>query len=102
MAERPKSRQELYDRIRETSKDEVILEDMVRLGFWPQRGQVPHDPADEIRQRADLERQIAALRTEQARLQNVEAIKKELKKRRLAESKKKQKETKLRHEQKRR
>ena len=98
MAERPKSRQELYDRIRESSKDEVILEDMIRLGFWPARGSIPLDPADEIRERADLERRIAALRTEQARLQNVEAIKQELRKRRLAESKTKQKETKLRHE----
>ena len=102
MAERPKSRQELYDRIRETSKDEVILEDMIRLGFWPARGEVPLDPADEIRERADLERRIAALRTEQSRLQNVEAIKQELRKRRLAESKKKQKETKLRREEERR
>jgi RNA-directed DNA polymerase len=98
MADRPRTRQELYDRIRETSKDEVILEDMVRLGFWPQQGAVPHDPADEIRQRGDLERQIAALRTEQARLQNIDAIKKELRKRRLQESKNKQKETKLRRE----
>ncbi|HSO34093.1 MAG TPA: reverse transcriptase family protein [Labilithrix sp.] len=98
MADRPRNRQELYDRIRETSKDEVILEDMVRLGFWPQRGAVPHDPADEIRQRGDLERQIAALRTEQARLQNIDAIRTEMRKRRLAESKKKQKETKLRRE----
>jgi RNA-directed DNA polymerase len=98
MADKPRTRQELYDRIRETSKDSVILEEMVRLGFWPARGTVPNDPADEIHQRTDLERQISALRTEQSRLQNVEAIKKELKKRRLEESKKKQKETKLRHE----
>ncbi len=98
MADRPKNRQELYDRIRETSKDEVILEDMIRLGFWPARGTVPHDPADEIRQRGDLERQIAALRTEQSRLHNTEAIKRELRKRRLLESKQKQKETKLRRE----
>jgi len=98
MADRPRSRQDIYDRIRQTSKDEVILEDMVRLGFWPQRGEVPHDPADEIRQRGDLERQIAALRTEQARLQNVDAIRIEMRKRRLAEWKQRQKETKRERE----
>lgn len=96
--DRPRTRQELYDRIRETSKDEVILEDMVRLGFWPRTGEIPQDPADEIRRRGDLERQIAALRTEQARLSNVEALRKELKRRRLLESKEKQKATKERRE----
>ena len=98
MSNRPRTRQELYDRIRETSKDEVILEDMIRLGFWPAQGAIPHDPADEIRRRADLERQIAALRTEQARLQDVEAMKREMRRRRLEESRRKQRETKERRE----
>src|SRR5438552_3350696 len=95
---RPRTRQELYDRIRETSKDEFILEDMIRLGFWPAAGRVASDPGDEIRRRADLERQIAALRTEQSPLQNIEAIRREMRKRRLEESKAKQKENKLRRE----
>jgi hypothetical protein len=94
----PRTRQEIWDRIRETSKDEFVLEEMIRLGFWPARTGVPDDPADEIRRRGDLERQIAALRTEQARLQNIDAIRRELRKRRLEESRKKQKETKLRRE----
>jgi RNA-directed DNA polymerase len=98
MSDRPRTRQELYDRIRETSKDEVILEDMIRLGFWPAQGSIPHDPADEIRRRADLERQIAALRTEQARLHNVEAMKIEMRRLRLEESRRKQRETKERRE----
>ena len=97
-ADRPRTRQELYDQIRQSSKQEFILEDMIRLGFWPARGEVPGDPADEIRERGELERQIAALRTEQTRLHNVEAIRAELKKRRLKESREKQKETKLRRE----
>ena len=58
-------RQELYDRIRASSKDSVILEEMIRLGFWPARGTIPDDPAEEIHERAELERQLAALRTEQ-------------------------------------
>jgi len=91
-------RQALYDRIRSTSKDEVVLEEMIRLGFWPARGTIPLDPADEIRNLAEAERQLAALRTEQSRLYNIEALKKELFKRRLAESKKKQAETKARRE----
>ncbi len=91
-------RQQLYDRIRNTSKDEVVLEEMVRLGFWPARGVIPLDPADEVRELGEVQRQLAALRTEQSRLHNIEALKKELFKRRLAESKKKQAETKARRE----
>jgi RNA-directed DNA polymerase len=91
-------RQELYDRIRASSKDTVILEEMIRLGFWPARGSVPDDPAEEIHERAGLERQLAALRTEQSRLHDIEALKKALRKQRLEASRAKQKETKERRE----
>lgn len=91
-------RQALYDRIRATSKDEVVLEEMIRLGFWPARGEVPHDPADEVRASTEMQRELAALRTEQSRLGNLEALKKELYKRRLAASKAKQAETRARRE----
>jgi retron-type reverse transcriptase len=94
----PTSRQELYDRIRASSKDEVILAEMIRLGFWPAAGSVPHDPADEIRRRGELEREIRALGTEATRLQDVEALKREARRRRLLESRQKQKETKERRE----
>ena len=91
-------RQELYDRIRSSSKDTVILEEMIRLGFWPARGVLPDDPADEIHERAELERQLAALRTEQSRLHNIEALKKALRAQRLEASRKKQQDAKDRRE----
>lgn len=91
-------RQDLYDRIRASSKDSVVLEEMIRLGFWPARGLVANDPAEEIHERAELERQLAAMRTEQSRLHNIEALKKALHKQRLDASKAKQKETKERRE----
>src|SRR5436305_12525818 len=90
------TRQELYDRIRESSKDEVILEEMVRLGFWPRQSQGPQDPAEEIRRRGELERLLRSLTTEQVRLQNPEAIKKAWRKRRMEESRRKRQETKER------
>ncbi|MCA9673245.1 MAG: RNA-directed DNA polymerase [Myxococcales bacterium] len=92
----PSSRQELYDRIRDSSKDEVILEEMIRLGFWPAAGTMPDDPADEIRRRGELEAELRALRTERSRLHNIEALKKEARKRRMAESRRKRQETKER------
>lgn len=90
------TRQEIYDRIRESSKNEVILEEMIRLGFWPQQEGAPENPADDIRRTGELERQLRALTTENSRLQNVDAIKKAARKKRMAESRQKQKETKER------
>ncbi|MCY1081884.1 reverse transcriptase family protein [Archangium lansingense] len=94
----PRNRQELYDRIRAGSKDEVVLEEMVRLGFWPARSGQPGDPADVIHRRNELQGEIRALTTEQTRLGNLEAMKRELRKRRLEESRRKQQETKERRE----
>ena len=92
MADQP-TRQELYDRLRHASKDEVVLEEMIRLGFWSARGELPHDPADEIRRRGELQRLLDALRTEQSRLHNVEALRRELRKRRFEASRLKRQET---------
>jgi retron-type reverse transcriptase len=94
----PRNRQELYERIQQSSKDEVILEEMVRLGFWPARSGAPGDPRDEVHRRAELEKQLRALTSEQSRLGNLERLKKELRKKRLSESKRKQQETKERRE----
>src|SRR5438093_1574572 len=90
------TRQELYDRIRAASKEEVILEEMVRLGFWPKQAQGPEDPAEEIRRRGELERLLRSLATEQVRLKDPEAIKKAWRKRRMEESRRKRQETKER------
>nr|AAL40743.1 reverse transcriptase RT-Ne144 [Nannocystis exedens] len=98
MAGQPTSREALYERIRSTSKEEVILEEMIRLGFWPAQGAVPHDPAEEIRRRGELERQLSELREKSRKLYNEKALIAEQRKQRLAESRRKQKETKARRE----
>lgn len=96
------SRQEIYDRIRESSKNEVILEEMIRLGFWPQGGVLESDPADELKREEELSRQLRALSTENARLGNPEALKKAARKRRMQESRQKMLGTKERRLQQRR
>lgn len=98
MAGQPTSREALYERIRSTSKEEVILEEMIRLGFWPAQGSVPHDPAEEIRRRGELERQLSELREKSRKLYNEKVLIAEQRKQRLAESRRKQKETKARRE----
>jgi retron-type reverse transcriptase len=94
----PRNRQDLYDRIQQSSKEEVIFEEMVRLGFWPARTGIPGDPRDEAHRRNELQKQIRALTGELSRLGNLERLKKEIRKKRLAESKRKQQETKERRE----
>src|SRR6185369_8301963 len=91
------TREDLYERMRETSREEVILEEMIRLGFWPAEGVVPHDPADEIRRRGELQRELDALRGQQRKLGNEAKLIKEARQQRLLEARRKQKETKERH-----
>ncbi len=96
MSEQPRTREELYERIRATSREEFILEEMIRLGFWPEAGEIPEDPADEIRRRAELRKELAKLRAENRKLHNEEALIKAARKQRLAESRRKRKENKER------
>jgi RNA-directed DNA polymerase len=98
MNDQPRTRQELYDRIRQSSKEEFILEEMIRFGFWPAQGEIPEDPADEIRRIGEIQRELNELRRESSRLQNEKALRKELLQQRLAESRRKQQETKERRE----
>jgi RNA-directed DNA polymerase len=95
----PATRQELYDRLRSTSRDEFTLNEMIRLGFWPSNSQAPSIPEHLIRKEADLERELRAFYTEQRRAEDEEAMLRELRKKRLAESRQKRVETKLKHEQ---
>ncbi len=101
MTEQPRTRQELYDRIQQSSKQEFILDEMIRLGFWSADRENPEDPAEVIRQRGELQRKIQALQEDNAILHNEAAYKKQQLKQRLEESKRKQQETKARNEQKR-
>ena len=89
-------RQEIYDRIRESSRDEVILEEMIRLGFWPDDREVPNSPAHEIQRKGELQRELSKLTRENRQLQNVEHIRREQRKQRMAESRRKRKENKER------
>jgi hypothetical protein len=84
----PRNRKELYERIARGGKDEVIVEEMIRLGFWP-NSPVPSDPANEIRRIGELRSRLMALRQQAQNMRNLAQLEKDLKKQRLAESKKK-------------
>lgn len=98
MSEQPRTRQELYEQVRKVGKEEFILEEMIRYGFWSPQGTIPEDPADEIRRASEIRRELEELRRESSRLHNEQQLRKEALKQRLAESRKKQQETKERRE----
>jgi hypothetical protein len=100
--DQPSTRQELYERVRRVGRQGFILEQMVRLGFWPTQGVLPEDPADEIRRQSEIQQELSKLRSENRKLYNEEALLKELRKKRFAESRKKRQETKERRERERR
>ena len=98
MTEEARTREEIYAAARQTSRDEVILEEMIRLGFWPAKDKLPEDPADEIRRRGDLQRKLSEMRSQNRKLNNEDALLKEARRQRLAESRRKQQENKERRE----
>ena len=85
----PKNRKELYERIARGGKDEVIIEEMVRLGFWPNTSPPPSDPPNDVRRMGELRARLTQLRQQAQGLRNLAQLEKDLKKQRLAESKKK-------------
>ncbi|WP_331314376.1 reverse transcriptase domain-containing protein [Methylobacterium mesophilicum] len=99
MSEQPGSltRQQLYDRIRESSKDEVILEEMIRLGFWPDGEAQPNPPDDLIRRRGEIARALADLHRREAAWRDPEAALKEMHRRRKTAALERRRETKLRN-----
>lgn len=99
MSQQPGSltRQQLYDRIRESSKDEVILEEMIRLGFWPDGAAQPNPPDDLIRRRGEIARALADLHRREAAWRDAEAALKEMHRRRKTAALERRRETKLRN-----
>ena len=77
------TRQQLYDKIRETSKDEYILAEMKRLGFWKTDESKPTLPETIIRRRGELDRQLGDLLKQQRLYQEPEEALKALRKERM-------------------
>ena len=88
------TRQQLYDLIRETSKDEYILSEMIRLGYWEEENGKPSLPAELIARKGELEREFQGLLKKQQQYQDPQKALKELHKKRKAEALKRREETK--------
>lgn len=92
--EQPKTRQEIWDRIRATSKDQYVLEEMVRLGFWG--AGLPEDPSGEVERRGKLLVELKELRKRLAVYRDPQKLLKEVHAKRKAEALQRRKETKER------
>lgn len=101
MADIKLTRQQIYDRIRETSKDEFVLAEMKRLGFWGRKDGEPGVPELLIKKEAELQKELNKLWEEKRKYQNREAVLKEMRMKRMAESKAKREVTKKKREQER-
>lgn len=92
------TRQQIYDRIRETSKEHFILEDMKRLGFWPANSEQPSVPELLIDKQAELTKEFNRLLQERHKYFNKQEALKEMRKKRMAAAKAKRAETKKKRE----
>jgi RNA-directed DNA polymerase len=99
MADNRNIRQELYDRIRESSRDEVVLEEMKRMGFWAKHEHGPTVPELLIKKEVELNKELNKLYEEKRKYQNKEAVLKEMRLKRMAESRQKREENKKKKEQ---
>ncbi|MBL0740802.1 reverse transcriptase family protein [Chryseolinea lacunae] len=94
-------RQQLYDRIKASTKESVILEEMKRLGFWKKEEGIPSLSEQLIVKEADLTKELKELLEQQRKYENREAALKEMRKARMAQSRAKREENKQLRKQKR-
>jgi RNA-directed DNA polymerase len=93
-------RQQIYDRIKASSRESVILEEMKRLGFWKE-STVPSLPEQIIRKEAALTQELTQLLEQQKKYKDKQEALKEIRKKRLEQSKLKREESKRIRKQKR-
>ncbi len=87
------TKQQLFDLIKETSRDEYILSEMIRLGFWDEDKTKPSLPADFIAKKGELERELQELLKQQQVYADPEKALKEIHKQRKQKALNKREET---------
>ena len=92
------TRQQIYDKIRETSKDEYVLQEMKRLGFWKKNDNQPELPEQLIKQEGELQRTLNELLAEKNKYADKEQLLREIRQQRMKASKEKREQTKAKKE----
>jgi len=92
----PTTREELYARIRASSRTEVTLAEMQRLGFWPADDQTMTEQAALVRREAELSQALSALGRELREVEDPSAALKRMRKERMAQARARREETRQR------
>ncbi|ASZ12330.1 retron St85 family RNA-directed DNA polymerase [Chitinophaga pendula] len=95
------TRQQLYDRIRSSSKEEYILNEMVRLGFWAHQTATPTLPESILNRERELRKELGDLLAEKQKYRDKERLLAEMRKQRMEAAKQKRAATKQRREEER-
>lgn len=88
------TRQQLYDRIKASTKESVVLEEMQKYGFWEKNKDQPTVAEELIRREAELTQALNELVEKQRLYNDKEAALREMRKARMAAAKVKREETK--------
>jgi len=95
------TREQLYERIRSSSKQEVVLAEMQRLGFWPTDAQRPTAEAGLVRREGELSRALQELGSQLHAVRDPVAALKAMRKERMARARERREETKRKRAQQR-
>lgn len=90
------TREELYERIRKSSKQEVVLEEMQRLGFWPHDTAQPTVEEQLIRREGELQTALSRLGDELRGIEDRDRALKTMRKERMARARERREETRQR------
>ena len=92
----PTTREELYARIRASSRTEVTLAEMQRMGFWPLDDQSMTEQAALVRREAELTQALSALGRELREVEDPATALKRMRKERMAQARARREETRQR------
>ncbi len=95
------TREQLLERLRSESKDQLVLGEMQRLGFWPVQEGQPDVAADLLQRESALMQQLDGLRTQLGQVSDREDALRALRRERMAQARERREETKLRRNQQR-
>ena len=86
------TRQQIYLRIKSSSKDSYVLEEMKRLGFWDK--EQPTLPENLIKRETEINKELTELQKLDKKFKNQEALLAEMRKDRMKKAKEKRLQTK--------
>jgi RNA-directed DNA polymerase len=92
-------RQEIYDRIKATSREQFILDEMIRIGYWPNDQGKPTLAEQWLRRHDELRKELASLQEKQRKFADKAALLAEARRLRMQSAKLRREETKQRKEQ---